>query len=157
NALIESARRHASAYQKELPNLICVEQTARSEDPSGQEEWKYKDSIVRLLRYVDGEERRDVLEVDGKRALGASIDGIQITGQFGKLMNMVLSERSQARIEWQGMTEIAGIRTHVLRFRVSEDHSGWQLVSNSGGRTVQAGYDALLYIDADTMGIQRIT
>ena len=157
DALLEAVRKRALDYQTELPNLMCVEQTARSEDPSGQQDWKYKDSIVRLLRYVDGEERRDVLQLDGRRALGASIDGIQITGQFGKTMNMVLSERSQAKIDWQGMTEIAGSRTHVFRFSVSDSHSGWQLVSNAGGRSVQAAYDALLYIDADTLGIRRLS
>ena len=155
--VLQAARRRASDYQTELPNLICVEQTARSEDATGQEDWKYKDTIVRLLRYVDGEERRDVLQVNGHRALGASVDGIQITGEFGRLMNMVLSEKSQAQIDWQGMAEIAGTRTHVFRFRVAQEHSGWQLAANAGGRSVQAAYDALLYIDADTMGLQRIT
>ncbi len=72
---------------------------------------------------------------------------------------MVFSEKNKASIQWQGIAEVAGNRTHVFRYRVSRAHSEYQVAAghSGAGSVVLAAYDALVYIDANTLGVRRVS
>ena len=66
NTIIEGARNHALSYTAKLPNFVCLELTDRSVDSAGNGRWRRKDSFGEMLRYLDNQETRKVVEVDGR-------------------------------------------------------------------------------------------
>ena len=155
--LLASARQRSLDYQKDLPNVMCVEHTIRSVDPTGRAAWRTKDSTDRLLRYVNGEERSNVLAVNGQRTGDGGIGGVHLSGEFGGLLFMLFSDRSAASIDWQGFSEINGTRMHVLRYKVAQPHSTYRVIGGADGPSILSAFEGLVYVDANTLGVRRIT
>jgi VWFA-related protein len=158
-AIIDSARKRALEYAKTLPNFVCVEVTNRSEDSTGNGNWKPRDSIAELLRYHDNEESRTTLEVNGKRSSLKRADMNSTwplsVGEFGGLLNLVFQPSSKTDFEWKEADTLGGGTVHVLTYRVLPKNATLSL--NEGNHTIGVGFHGLLYIDAATGGVHRIT
>jgi VWFA-related protein len=159
--IVSAARKRALDYSKALPNFVCVEVTSRSVDQSGNGNWKHRDSIAELLTYHDNQETRSTIEVNGKRS---SLKRTEMNtnwptsiGEFGALLNLLFSPSSKTTFEWKeaGTLGDGSGTLQVLTYRVS--HQNATLDLNEGNNTIGVGFHGLVYIDATTAGVRRIT
>jgi len=160
--IVAGARKRALEYSKTLPNFICVEVTSRSVDQAGNGKWKHRDSIAELLTYHDNQESRSTLEVNGKRSslTRAEMNSNWPTsiGEFGALLNLVFAPSSKTQFEWKEAGSLGdGPGTlQVLSYRVAQENA--TLALNEGNNSsIGVGFHGLVYIDAATSGIRRIT
>jgi len=161
-AIVTGARRRALDYSKSLPNFICVEVTNRSVDQSGNGNWKHRDSIAELLTYHDNQESRRTLEVNGKRSslTRAEMNASWPTsvGEFGGLLNLVFATSSKTKFEWKeaGTLGDGSGTLQVLSYRVAHENATLNL-NEGNNNTIGVGFHGLVYIDAATSGIRRVT
>lgn len=162
DAIVAGARKRALDYSHALPNFICVEVTSRSVDQTGNGNWKHRDSIAELLTYHDQQENRSTLEVNGKRS---SLERTEMNsswlvslGEFGGLLNLVFAPTSKAQFEWKeaGTVGDGSGTLQVLSYRVAHENATLDL--NAGNsNSIGVGFHGLVYIDATTSGVRRIT
>jgi VWFA-related protein len=155
--MIAGARQQAINYSAKLPNFLCVELTDRSVDPSGNGRWHRKDSFGELLRYVDSQETRTTLEVDGRpsREKRADMIGPMALGEFGHLLNLVFQPSSKAEFHWKETDTLANGTVQVFQYSVDRKNDS-MLLSDSSAK-IYSGFHGLAYIDGSTFGIRRIT
>jgi hypothetical protein len=155
--MIAGARKQATNYSAKLPNFLCVEVTDRSVDPSGNGKWRRKDSFGELLRYVDKQETRTTLEVDGhpSREKRADMNGPMSLGEFGHLLSLVFEPSSKAEFHWKETDALANGTVQVFEYRVDRKNDG-MLLTDSNAK-IYSGFHGVAYIDSSTMGIRRIT
>lgn len=156
-SMIAAATQYALRYSKSLPNFLCMEVTQRSVDDSGHGNWKVQDRFADLLGYDGKEETRKLLETNGERAgaprLNSSLP-VSI-GQFGGLLNLVFSPNAKTSFDWQGAALLGSDTVQVLKYVVDPEHASITL--RASGRAIDVGFHGLLYVDAATGGIRRIT
>jgi hypothetical protein len=162
DAIVSGVRKRALDYSLALPNFICVEVTSRSVDQAGNGNWKHRDSIAELLTYHDKQESRRTLEVNGKRS---SLTRTEMNstwpmsiGEFGGLLNLVFAPTSKAQFEWKeaGTVGDGSGTLQVLSYRVAHENATLDL--NAGNNnSIGVGFHGLVYIDATTSGVRRIT
>lgn len=159
--MIDGARKRALAYNKNLPNFLCVEVTNRSVDASGNGKWKHRDSIAELLSYHDNSESRTTLEVNGKRS---SLKRADINtswplsvGEFGAMLNLLFQPSSKTVFEWKEAASLGdGSGTvQVLSYEVA--HQDATIVLSQGNEEAAVGFHGLVYLDPSTSGVRRIT
>ena len=157
DAIIAGARKQALNYSAKLPNFLCVEVTDRSIDPAGNGRWRPKDSFGELLRYVDNQETRRTLEMNGHPSSETRTDmnGPLSVGEFGHLLSLVFQPSSQAEFHWKETDALASGTVQVFEYRVNRKHEAIEL-TDSGGK-VYAAFHGLAYIDGSTFGVRRIT
>ena len=161
DAIVAGARKRALEYSKSLPNFMCVEVTNRSVDQSGNGNWKHRDSIAELLTYHDNQESRSTLEVNGKRSSlkRAEMNATWPTsvGEFGALLNLVFAPTSKTQFEWKeaGTVNDGSGTLQVLSYRVAHENATLDL--SESNNTIGVGFHGLVYVDATTSGIRRIT
>ena len=133
NAMLAGARQRANDYKRTLPNFVCLMTTRRLINSNPHGSWKLKDTYSTLLGYVNGREKAMLLEVNGARAGAAEPipDGASVSGEFGELLGMPFSEKTQANGTWQGAADIAGTSTQVFQFDVAREHSEFQVVARA--------------------------
>jgi hypothetical protein len=161
-AILSSARKRALDYSKSLPNFVCVEVTSRSVDQAGNGKWKHRDSIAELLTYHDSRESRTTIEVNGKRSslTRAEMNSSWPTsvGEFGGLLNLVFAASSKTKFEWKeaGTVGDGSGTLQVLSYRVAHENATLDL-NEGNNSTIGVGFHGLVYIDAATSGVRRIT
>jgi VWFA-related protein len=160
--IIAGARQRALGYNKSLPNFVCIEVTSRSVDQSGNGNWKHRDSIAELLTYHDGHQTLETLEINGKRSSLKRADMNSTwpisVGEFGALLNLVFDSSSKAQFEWKeaGTLGDGGGPLQVLSYRVARENATIDL-NEGNNHTIGVGFHGLVYIDAATSGVRRIT
>jgi hypothetical protein len=156
--LVKEAQARAEERRLELPNLVCLETTKRFSTLAESDAWKLKDRFARSIRYVDHNETAELVEYNGRRgsALDGQSVGLSVSGMFGELVAMVLNDKTQTKITWKGYTVLDGAKTHTIEVSVPVQKSGYHLVTVGASHGVTVGYKALIYIDADTLGVRRI-
>ena len=155
--ILDGVRQRALDYKNDLTNFACIEVTRRALDPSGKGDWKAKDSITEVLQYMDGAENTQLLEVNGSPAKGTDNVGARVYGEFGGLFDLVFSEHAGAKIEWQDVTDWRGTRVNVFQYHVPADRSRYRVVPVSGSKSLLAAYKGLVYVDANTLAVKRIS
>jgi VWFA-related protein len=159
--IVAGARKRALDYNKSLPNFMCIEVTSRSVDQSGNGNWKHRDSIAELLTYNDRQESRSTLEVNGKRSSLKRADMNSTwpisVGEFGALLNLVFAPSSKTEFTWKeaGSLGDGGATLQVLSYRVARENATLDL--SESNNTIGVGFHGLVYIDAATGGVRRIT
>jgi hypothetical protein len=158
NAMLAGARQRENDYKRTLPNFVCLMTTRRLINSNPHGSWKLKDTYSTLLGYANGREKAMMLEVNGARAGAAEPipDGASVSGEFGELLGMPLSEKTQANGTWQGAADIAGTSTQIFQFDVAREHSEFQVVALQR-QSLLAAYRALLYIDSNTSAVRRLS
>jgi len=159
--VIAGARKRALDHSQSLPNFMCIEVTSRSVDQSGNGNWKHRDSIAELLTSHDGQESRSTLEINGKRSTLKRADMNSTwpisVGEFGALLNLVFAPSSQTEFAWKeaGSLGDGGGTLQVLSYRVARENATLNL--SESNNTIGVGFHGLVYIDAATSGVRRIT
>ncbi len=159
STLIESARKHALAYSKGLPNFACIETTNRSVDESGGGNWKRRDTFVELLRFVEGTETRAMLEINGARS-SLQRNDLEHTraiskGEFGSILRLVFNPGSKTEFHWKEAANLGGTTVQVLAYSVSPKNETFVLMDDN--KTIGAGFHGLVYVDSATGGVRRVT
>lgn len=157
--IIEAARQYALNYTSRLPDFICTQVTRRFHDPSGLEIYRAVDLITERLSYFDHHEDYKVVLINNQPAGDMKHDQLgwaTSTGEFGSLMNGVFEPASQASFRWERWTTWRGRRSHVFSYFVAQERSQWR-VSYQNTESIVPAYKGLIYIDAASPAVMRIT
>jgi VWFA-related protein len=162
-AIIEAARQRALAWGDSLPNFFCIEVTDHSVDPGGMGDWRQKDTAVQMVRYVEHEESRTTLSVNGqKKAAGdlsgqaADLDFAHSIGEFGGMFKLVFDPSAKAKFAWKEADVIDGQPAQVFTFKVDLANSGFDVTGLNNRQNVVA-FHGEVYLDTATHSIRRIT
>jgi hypothetical protein len=153
--VLAGVRQRALEYKNDLTNFACIEVTRRAADPSGTGDYKPKDLITEVMQFIDGAENTQLLEVNGSPAKEIGKSGARVTGEFGALFGLVFSEKANAQIEWQDVTDWKGTRVNVFRYQVPRARSTYIVTALDA--SMNAGYKGLVYIDTSALAVRRIT
>lgn len=164
--IIEAARQRALAWGDSLPNFFCIETTNHSVDPSGMGDWRQKDTAVQMVRYVDHEESRTTLEVNGqKKAASAQgdlagqpsdLDFAHSIGEFGGMFKLVFDPAAKAKFTWKEADVVDGQPAQVFTFKVDAANSQFDVTGLNNRQNVVA-FHGEVYLDTATHSIRRIT
>ena len=88
---------------------------------------------------------------------------VESSGFFGSVINDLFDPKLRAAFDWQGWEDIRGKRAYVFSYRVplansrssSSRCTGFTAFTNC--RNVKYAYHGLLYVDAESLDIQRLT
>ena len=156
--MIEGARQRALAWSNSLQNFSCVEITSHSVDATGHGDWKHKDTLVELMRYVDHGESRATLMLNGERS-SAKPDQLQFAhsaGEFGAMFKILFNPSAKTDFTWQRSAFIDGQPVEVFAFKVARANSGFDLADRSL-TVLRAGFHGLLFLDPATLSVRRIS
>jgi hypothetical protein len=156
--LIRDLRDYALNYDKRLPDFLCTQVTRRFYDPSGLEYWVAADTITAKLSYFQHKEEKKVLFVNNqyKDIDWEKLGGASSTGEFGDMLREVFEPDTAATFQWVRWGTLRGRRNHVIRYHVPQARSKWAIVYEKL-MTVKPGYTGLIYADAATGMITRLT
>ena len=157
-AMIDAARRSALSWFDTLENFFCLEITNHSVDAADSGDWKRKDTLVELIRYVDHQENRTTLSLNGEpsslpaRQLGFAWSA----GEFGGIFHILFDPSAKARFVWKESDVLDGQPVQVFSFQVALANSTFNLADRAGHQS-RVGFHGLLYLDPATHGPRRIT
>jgi VWFA-related protein len=157
-AMLSQTRGWALHYAESLPNFLCVEVTTRSVDPKGTGDWRQKDEMAQLLKYRDNSESRTMLEANGKRSKEVPdvFKQVSTRGQFGGVLNAVFQPSAKAEFHWKETDMLGMGRAQVFSYEVKAENSSYGLTGSDNSQ-MNVAFHGLVYIDAATMGVRRIT
>ena len=164
--MIEAARQRALAWSETLPNFMCLEVTDHSVDPQGDGDWHHKDTALQMMRYVNHKESRTTLELNGQKhtlnnngsiaELPDELEFADSIGEFGGMFQLVFDPSAQAKFNWQESDTLNGEPVQVFAYNVDLAHSSFS-VAGENLRQIVVAFHGLVYIDAATHSIRRIT
>ena len=157
-AIIEGARQRALAWSDSLVNFYCYEVTNHSIDETGHGDWRHKDTLVELMKYVDHDESRSTVMLNGGRS-DVQPDQLQFlhsAGEFGSMFHVIFNPSAKAVFTWKQTAFIDGQPVQVFAVKVARENSGFDLTDHAG-RTAHAGFKGLVYIDPATFSVRRIS
>jgi VWFA-related protein len=162
-AILSAARQRAMAWGDSLPNFFCIEITDHSVDPGGMGDWRQKDTAVQMVRYVDHQESRTTLSVNGqKRAAGdlggqpSDLDFAHSIGEFGGMFRLVFDPAAKTQFTWKEADVIDGQPAQVFTFKVALANSQFDVAGLNNRQNVVA-FHGEVYLDTATHSIRRIT
>ena len=157
-AMIEGARQRALAWTDSLENFFCIEVTNHSVDATGRGDWKHKDTLVELMRYVDHGESRSTLMLNGNRS-SAQPDQLKFAhsaGEFGAIFHIVFDPSAKTDFKWKQTAFLDGQPVQVFAVKVALANSGFDLTDRTN-HSRAAGFHGLVYIDPATQAVRRIS
>jgi VWFA-related protein len=170
--VLAAVRVYALQYSNKLPDYICTQVTHRSVYvlPSGQTAIQFLsnpemkgapsiDVMEERLSYVGQRESYDVIATNGRPAAGAKhmqLAGAVSAGEFGSLIRHIFSPATKADFAWKRMESRQRKRMYVFEYSVPAA-AGTHVKAALINREIVAPYDGLIYVDADTKAIARIT
>jgi hypothetical protein len=156
--MIGGARQHALVWSDSLKNFFCHEFTNHFVDATGEGDWKHKGTLVELMKYVDHEEFRSTLMLNGERT-SVEPDRLQFahsTGEFGAMFHVIFDPSAKTTFTWKQAASLDGQPVQVFAFRVARVNSRFDLFDRTG-HAFPAGFHGLLYLDPATNTIRRIS
>lgn len=156
--VLDAVRDYARNYTRNLPNFICTQVTRRFYDPAGLEFWRSSDIITERLTYFEQREDYKVVLVNNQPTdiSHEQLGGATSSGEFGSMLKELMAPETEARFGWERWATLRGKRNHVFTYRVAQPRSKWS-ISYQRQQSIIAGYQGLLYVDADTHMVMRIT
>ena len=156
--LLSGARDRALGYLDTLMNFKCIELTDRYLDRKGTGTWTKHDKVAELVTYENHEETRNVLEVNGDpgNTRPADLKGGRLDGEFGGVQEIVFGPSSKAQFQWKERGKLDDNPVEVFAYRVEAKNSKFS-VTALPETPIFVAYHGLVYIDAATRGVRRIT
>ncbi len=158
HTIVEAARQRALAWSDALPNFFCIEVTDHSVDPSGEGDWHHKDTAIQLMRYVDRQESRTTLELNGQKSNleATDLDFAHSIGEFGGMFRLVFDPSAKAQFTWKESDVLDGQPVQVFAFDVALANSEFSL-AGLNAQQIPVAFHGLVYLDTATHSIRRIT
>ena len=176
--VLEAARQYALGYIDKLPNFICSQITTRSQYsqqmPAATAIQSRRgvpsvispaipsdtgDRIVERLTYFNQNEKYTVETINGRPAPNADhmhMSGAISIGEFGTALRDVFAPSSNTEFTWHETARVHGHRVYVYQFQVPKE-SGIEIRDSIKDKDVVAGYSGLVYVDASTNEVLRMT
>lgn len=156
--MIEGARQRALAWSETLPNFLCIEITDHSIDPGGRGDWRHKDTMVELMRYLEHQESRTMIQLNGERSSiePADLDFAHSIGEFGGMFQVVFDPSAKAQFAWKEADVLDGQPVQVFTFKVARANSNFSL-TGLNNRQLAIGFHGQLFLDPSTRSIRRLT
>ncbi|MBI3209630.1 MAG: hypothetical protein HYZ37_12130 [Candidatus Solibacter usitatus] len=156
--ILDEVRQYALSYTKRLPDFICMQVTRRYHDPSGLEFWQTADTITEKLTYFEQKENYQVVTINGRMTEVSHdrLGGASSSGEFGSLLKEIFEPESEAQFHWDRWATLHARRNHVFSYRVAQPKSKWR-IDYQRTESVIAGYQGLIYVDADYHSVTRVT
>ena len=157
-ATIEEVRQRALTWSDSLVNFMCIEVTNHSVDASGHGGWQHKDTLVETMTYINHEETRSTVMLNGERS-SVQPDHFQFThsaGEFGAVFHVVFDPLANANFTWKKYAVLDGQTVQVFAFQVALANSSFDLVDRAGD-TARVGFHGLLYLAPTTRTVRRIS
>jgi hypothetical protein len=135
-----------------------MEITDHSVDPSGQGDWHHKDTMVQMMRYVDHQESRSTLELNGAKSNVAAEDlgFAHSVGEFGGMFLLVFDPKAQTKFAWKEADVVDGQPAQVFTFQVTQANSQFDL-TGLNDRQIAVGFHGTVYLDTATRSVRRIS
>ena len=158
DSILADATVRAVNYTDSLPNLICIQVTNRSVDPTASGSWRLRDNITELLSYVDKVETRTTLEVNGIKATvdRGAMPGTFSSGEFGGVLKNVFLNSSKTEFHWKETDVLGNGTVQVFEYKIAKANSSFGIVDMSN-RQITVGFHGLVFIDTATRSIRRVT
>jgi VWFA-related protein len=158
NGVLAAARERALGYLDTLMNFKCIEVTDRYVDRKGAGKWTKHDKLAELVTYENHEESRNVLEANGDPGNTKPVDlkGGRLDGEFGGVLEIAFDVAAKADFKWKEKGELDGNPVEVFSYRVEEKNSKFS-VTALPETPIYVAFHGLVYIDAATRGVRRIT
>ena len=156
-AMIEGARQRALAWTESLQNFFCFEVTDHSVDATGHGDWKHKDTLVELMRYVDHQESRTAVLLNGDRTSVQpnQLEFVHSAGEFGAMFHIIFDPSAKAEFTWKRSALIDGQLVQVFAFKVARANSRFDIAHNY--HDLYAGFHGLLYLEPSTLNVRNIS
>jgi VWFA-related protein len=158
NDVLAGARERALGYLNTLMNFKCIEVTDRYVDRKGTGKWTAHDKLAELVTYENHDESRKVLEINGDpgNTKPADLKGGRLEGEFGGALEIAFDVASKADFTWREKGELDGNPVEVFSYRVEAKNSRFS-VTALPETPIYVAFHGLVYIDAATRGVRRIT
>jgi hypothetical protein len=158
NDVLAGARERALGYLNTLMNFKCIEVTDRYVDRKGAGKWTAHDKLAELVTYENHDESRKVLEINGDpgNTKPADLKGGRLEGEFGGALEIAFDVASKADFTWREKGELDGNPVEVFSYRVEAKNSRFS-VTALPETPIYVAFHGLVYIDAATRGVRRIT
>ncbi len=156
--LLSGARERALGYLDTLMNFKCIEVTDRYVDRKGTGTWTKHDKLAELVTYENHEESRKVVEVNGdpRSTQPADLKGGRLEGEFGGVLEIAFDVAAKAAFTWKEKGELDGNPVEVFSYHVDAKNSKFS-VTALPETPIFVAFHGLVYIDAATRGVRRIT
>lgn len=163
--MIEGARQRALSWSDSLPNFMCLEVTDHSIDPRGEGDWQHKDTMVQLMRYLDHQESRTTIQLNGQKTqeniagqvpLPTDVDFAHSNGEFGGMFQAVFDPSAHAKFTWKESDVLNGQPVQVFDYTIDAAHSSFDVTGLNNSQHVVA-FHGEVYLDAATHSIRRIS
>ena len=158
--LLEQTRDVALQYSEKLPNFLCTQVTRRMLDPRGRGQWRAVDESAHLITFFDGREHYQEVSKRSRPTTETALPpSLTSTGEFGSLLKEIFVPEAQARFGWSRADNIRGRPVQVLTYSVDAEHSKYAVSFHAGINKppVFSAYHGLLFVDASTGAVMRIT
>jgi hypothetical protein len=156
-SILADAARRANEFSETLPNFMCVQVTDRSSYPRGATKWRHRDSYVELLEFRDGNETRNLLEVNGSKSKLDRDDHDAMTsyGEFGGALKSIFQPSSKADFQWKSRGTLGETRVQIFDYRVARENSTFYIGPTS--HQVVTGFHGQVFIESATRSVRRVT
>ncbi len=171
-SVLATAREYALQYSNKLPDYICTQITRRATSslpsvPSTMDRLvnpamkgaPSRDVIEERLSYVGQRESYEVMAINGGPPNGArhtDLAGAISAGEFGSLMRHLFLPATKSTFTWKQMSTLQGRPVYVFAYKVPAEAGTHVKAALTNDETV-ARYDGLIYIEAGSKVISRIT
>ena len=158
--LLERSRSASLEYVKSLPDFTCTQVVRRFIELTLPKGWHPVDILTVKLSYVDQNEDRKLVLVNGQPAdkPEESTGGLVNTGEFGGMLETVFDPASEARFRWESWQTIGDRPAAVYSYEVDQPHSRYSLRigEQSPSQEVVVGYRGLVAVDRETGEVLRL-
>ena len=167
--LLARVRREALRYQRELPDFICLQVTTRNLDETGTgQHWKREDRFEVEDSYVGRFVNHKLIMLNGKspRKNYQQLSGFlseSVLYSVGFLPRWLFGPQAKTEFQWTHSAVLNGRQVHVFTVHLAPSESKFTVASerravmagSTERRSIIAGIDGLLYVDAVTAAVRR--
>ncbi len=163
--ILDSMRQYAMSYTSGLPNYVCVRVDRRFVDPRGNDSYQSVGTLLSKVTYHNGEENYKVYS-DSGRIVDPELGGIgggggaRSSGEFAGMLRSIFDPKSDAEFGWDHWAAIRGRTMAVFNYFIDSGHSSFHIDYGNGpgdDQTIITAYKGLVYADANTGEVDRIT
>ena len=129
-AMLAAMGKYADQYVNNLPNFLCVLVTEQYQANKKGEHWKKGDTLTARLAFTDGREHRTLQLVNNKSLAQVTHrwrTPLTTEGEFGRLIQMIFDDRTNAAFDWNRWDTLSGKRVAVFDYAVDQQHSTMKL------------------------------
>jgi hypothetical protein len=158
-ALLARVRREALRYQRELPDFLCTQLTARSVDDSGTgKHWKKREMLEVEDVYIGGFVNHKLIQLDG---MPPHKNYQQLTGflsesvlhSVGFLPPWLFGPQAKTEFAWLRETTLDGRRMEVFSVHLPEEESKFTISTQR--HSFIAGVDGVIFVDEMAAVVRR--